>query len=69
MKEFVSKYSAEEIESFLDQMKLIEETDPIGGVNIKLKEVKETLYILTADADTLGSVNNKIQEALKWVAK
>lgn len=65
MNEYVSKYSAEEIESFLDQMKLIEETDPIG----ELKEVNETLYILTADADTPGSVNNKIQEALKWVAK
>ena len=34
-----------------------------------LKEHSDALYILTADSDTPGSVNNKIQEALKWVAK
>lgn len=69
MSEYVSKYSAEEIETFFDQMKLIEETDPIGQVNTKLTKVDDTLHKLTADASTPGSVDNRIQEALKWVEK
>lgn len=69
MKEYVSKYTAEEMEEYFDQVRLIKEEDSIGELNTKLTEVKDTLNILTADASTPGSVDNRIQEALKWVAK
>lgn len=69
MKEYVSKYTAEEMEEYFDQVRLIKEEDSIGELNIKLTEVKDALNILTADVSTPGSVDNRIQEALKWVAK
>ena len=69
MNDYVSKYTAEEMEGYFDQMRLIKETDPIGQINTKLTKVDETLHTLTADASTPGSVDNRIQEALKWVEK
>ena len=69
MKEYVSKYTAEEMEECFDQVRLIKEEDSIGELKTKLAEVKDALNILTADVSTPGSVDNRIQEALKWVAK
>ena len=69
MKEYVSKYTAEEMEEYFDQVRLIKEEDSIGELNTQLTEVKDTLNILTADVSTPGSVDHRIQEALRWVAK
>lgn len=69
MKLYESKYSAEEMEEYFDQVRLIKEEDSIGELNTKLTEVKDALNILTADVSTPGSVDNRIQEALKWVSK
>lgn len=80
MANFHSKYKGQEIEGFLDLVKVIQDNDTIGKLTrvatdheerlVKVqKEVKaqnDTLTKLTAGVDTEGSVDHKIHSAVKW---